>query len=517
MAPGDPPNDQLNLEAQLAVLEAVVSARDAELAARDAKIVEQDAKIVEQDAKIVEQDAKIVEQDAKIAALTSQVAKLTELQNQNSSNSHKPPSSDPPGSSGSSSKNREKRKRKQRKRGGQPGRKGRHRELLPPERVDAFEDLFPDVCLGCAFELPATVDMAACRYQQIELRDHRPHLTEWRRHEVKCPRCGSWTRAEFDRSRIPSSAFGPCLTAVVAMLTGAYHLSRRKTRKLLWELFGIEVSLGAISSMERRASEALASAHEEAEREVQYAGVKHSDATSWTRAGVLMSLWTMASAAATVYRIFDDGRRETIKPMFGPRLGILVSDRATVFGFWAMSQRQVCHAHLLRKFVAFSERDGPAGALGRELIELTALMFEYWHGFKDGLLSREELEHWFSPVQRDIERALERGKNAGIDGLSGSCADILAHRDALWTFVTQDGVEPTNNHGELELRDFVLWRKRCFGTQSERGERFAERVMTAVRTARKQGIDVLDFLVGSVTAYINGAPPPQLIGAGKTA
>jgi transposase len=82
------------------------------------------------------------------------------------------------------------------------------------------------------------------------------------------------------------------------------------------------------------------------------------------------------------------------------------------------------------------------------------------------------------PIQRDVERALERGAAADIDRLSGSCTDILAHREALWTFVEHDSVEPTSNHGELELRDFVLWRKRSFGSQSERGERFAERMRT---------------------------------------
>jgi len=341
-----------------------------------------------------------------------------------------------------------------------------------------------------------------------------PQLTEWRRHEVQCKRCGTSTRAAYDSAEIPSSAFGPCLTATVVLLTGAYHLSRRKTQRLLWELFGIEVSLGAISAMEQRTSVALASAYEEALREVQYAGVKHADATTWTRAGKLMSLWTMASAAATVYRIFADGCRETILPMFGPLLGFLVSDRATVFGFWTMALRQVCHAHLLRKYVAFCERDGPAGDIGRELLALTLLLFEYWHGFKDGELTRQELRFWMRPIQRDIERALERGAAADIDRVSGSCADILAHRDALWTFVEHDGVEPTNNHGELELRDFVLWRKRSFGSQAERGERFAERVMTAVRTARKQSKNVLDFLVSTVTAHVQGTPPPRLLGGG---
>ena len=482
-------------------------------------LAERDAKIAELVASNAELTASNAELTAKVEALTKQVELLTELLNRNSKNSHLPPSSDGPGSGSREARAARNKRKAERKRGGQKGHRGSHRELLPADRVDTFVDLFPEVCLGCARSLPHTLDAAACRYQQLDLRDHRPHLTEWRRHEVQCKHCGAWTRSAYDSTKIPNSAFGPCLTATVALLTGAYHLSRRKTLRLLSELFGIAVSLGAISAMEQRASIALASAYEEALREVQYAGVKHSDATTWTRAGKLMSLWTMASVAATVYRIFADGCRETILPMFGPRLGFLVSDRATVFGFWAMALRQVCHAHLLRKYVAFSERDGPAGCIGLELLELTSLLFEYWHGFKEGHLTRQELQFWMRPVQRDIERALERGAAADIERLSGSCADILAHREALWTFVEHDGVEPTNNHGELELRDFVLWRKRSFGSQSERGERFAERVMTAVRTARKLGKDVLDFLVRTVKAHVHGAPLPRLLGgeAGEAA
>ena len=230
-----------------------------------------------------------------------------------------------------------------------------------------------------------------------------------------------------------------------------------------------------------------------------------------SRSGKLKSLWTLASAAATVYSILPDGARDTIRPLFGPTLGILVSDRATVFSFWSMTSRQICFAHLLRKFVAFSEREGTAGGLGREMLGYTALVFEYWHGYKAGILSRKEFEHWLCPVRRGLEQALERGAKADIERLSGSCADILDHRDALWTFVTHDGVEPTNNHAERELRGFVMWRKRSFGSQSERGERFAERIMTTVHTARKQGKAVLDFLVQAITAQLTGAVAPRLL------
>lgn len=488
-----------------------VASLEAAVAERDAKLTAQTEQLAERDAKLTAQATQLTVQAAQLAKLTEQVAELTERLGRNSSNSHLPPSSDGPGAGsrgGSPVKVREKSKRK---RGGQKGHRGSHRALLPSEQVNEVVDLFPEVCEGCADSLPRVVDAAACRYQQLDIRNHRPHLTEWRRHEVRCSRCGAWTRAAYDRKKTSSFAFGSCLTAVVALLTGAYHLSRRKAQKLLHELFGISVSLGALSSMEKRASQALESAREEALHEVQHAGVKHSDATSWTRAGKLMSLWVLATTVATVYQILDDGRRETIQPLFGPQKGILVSDRATVFSFWAMNLRQVCHAHLLRKFVAFSERDGRVGALGRALLECTRLIFEYWHGYKDGFLTRQELQFWMRPVQRTVEQLLERGEKANVKGVSGSCTDMLAHRDALWTFVTHEGVEPTNNHAELELRDCVLWRKRSFGSQSERGERFAERVMTVVRTARKQGKAVLDFMVRSIRAHIEGGTAPRLL------
>lgn len=49
-------------------------------------------------------------------------------------------------------------------------------------------------------------------------------------------------------------------------------------------------------------------------------------------------------------------------------------------------------------------------------------------------------------------------------------------------------VEPTNNISERVLRKIVIWRKVCFGTWSENGTRYLERVMTVVATCRLQAI-----------------------------
>jgi transposase len=266
--------------------------------------------------------------------------------------------------------------------------------------------------------------------------------------------------------------------------------------------------------VEARVSDAVKPAVDEAWAQVQASEVKHTDGTSWFSANLLCSLWTVATTAATAFKIVADGKRETLEKLLGKPRGILVSDRATALHFWAMHKRQICWAHLLRKFVSFSEREGKAAAIGDELLDYVRILFSYWHDFKVGTLSRAELRAHMDPVRMQVETALARAAaTTNLAVVAGSCADILEHKAALWTFIDRDGVEPTNNHAERELRAFVLWRKRSFGTQSERGNLFAERLMTVAHTARKQHKNVLDFLTACCTAARSGQRAPPLLAA----
>jgi len=214
-----------------------------------------------------------------------------------------------------------------------------------------------------------------------------------------------------------------------------------------------------------------------------------------------------------VFKILADSAKATLRPLYGALSGILVSDRAKALNFWAMARRQVCWAHLLRKFISFSERAGPSNGFGRQLLDYTGLMFEYWHDYQSGNLDRATFVAWMAPVQQQIEVVLKQAVAASIAEVSGSCADILAHGAALWTFVEHDGVEPTNNHAEREIRAFVLWRRRSFGTQSDRGNRFAENLMTVAHTARKQQRNVLAFLTACCQTARDEMRPPSLFAA----
>ena len=473
---------------------------------REERIAELERELAERDAGLAAKDARITKLEQRVAELTKQWTELLEKLGRNSRNSHLPPSSDPPGSHAG------KGKKSGRKRGGQPGHGGVARKLLPPEEVDEFINLFPPECENCWTTLPEVLDPWAKRYQQTELLPPgQRHTKEWRCNEVTCPTCRYRTRARYDAAVIPASPFGPRLMATASALTGDYHLSRRKTVRLLLELFGIRMSLGALITVESRVSEAIVPAVDQAWEQAQQAPVKHTDGTSWVQAGKTLSVWTIATTMVTVFKILADHKKETLLPLYGALVGILVSDRAKELNFWAMECRQICWAHLLRRYIAFSERDGVAGEIGRELLDATRVLFAYWYAFKAGKIGRATLVQRMAPLQAQVEATLERSVAADIAGLSGSCADILEHRAALWTFVAEEGVEPTNNHAESELRDFVLWRKRSYGTQSERGNRFAERIMTVTHTARKLKTNVFEFLTACCRAFVSGTKPPLLL------
>jgi transposase len=449
--------------------------------------------------------------DTQKKALEERVCEAERAQKQNSSNSHKPPSSD---RLGERRQIRRKKKPTGKKRGGQPGHVGHYRALMPAAEVDEIIDVFPEYCDVCQ-QVPPRVKCAhPVRHQLFEVLPNGGgrHVTERRFHCCRCS-CGEWLSASLDS--MPKSWFGPRLSSLISSLTGKHHQSRRDVVQLLDELFGIHVSLGTVSNIEGRMSQALEKPSDEAMQSVVQAAIKHADETSWIRDFVRCSVWVFASTSVSVFRIVADGTRESLRRVFGEPKGILLSDRATVFLYWAMGQRQICWSHLLRTFVSFSQRDGPAAKLGHELVEYAELVFIYWQQYRRNMLDYADFTRLVQAVADDMKPCLERAVNAAIDGMSGSCANMLAHWEAMWTFIKVAGVEPTNNHAERELRRLVMWRKRCFGSQSERGDRFVERMMTVTHTMRKQNRSSLDYLQQAYSAWFDGKPAPKLLSHGK--
>jgi len=465
-----------------------------------------DAQIAEQDALIAELTRRLEEALTELVAAKKRISELEARVGQNSRNSSKPPSSDPPGTgrpSGESSG---------RKRGGQPGHEPSRRELLPPERVDQFEDHWPTICEECKAPLPSEMRTEVgepARHQVTEMPRVQAQVTEHRLHGQFCECCGHVTEAILP-ALVPSGAFGHRLRAVVALCAGRYRLSKRVTQELLSDVLGVELSLGSVSNVERQVSEALAAPVEEARDFVRHQPVVHADETGWREAKSRAWLWTATTALVTVFQIAKSRGARVIKEMLGEGLGgFIVVDRWSAYE-WA-DLRQLCWAHLLRDFQGFLDRGGRGAVLGQKLLATARCMFELWHRVRDKTLSRKTFQRRMGPFERRILRLLREARVHAEPKTAGMAREIVDQRNYLWTFVDNAGIEPTNNAAERAIRPAVLWRKGSFGTDSSNGSRFVERILSTVTTLKQQGRHVLDYLTHASEAHALRRPAESLL------
>lgn len=439
-----------------------------------------------------------------VKQLRAEVAWLKEKLQQNSTNSSKPPSSDPPQVA------KQKKVATGRRRGGQKGHRGHHRSLKPIAEVDEIIDLRPVSCANCDAPLLGT-DPAPMRHQVTELPELKATTIEYRCHKLSCLACGEQTQAEWP-AEMPRSAFGPRLQAATGYLRGRINASQRDIIEIMDVFFQVEMALGSVPRVCQAVSEALAKPADEALDYIREQSLNNIDETGWKQANVRHWLWVSVTTLMTVFVISARRATEVWQQILGNNYGGIVgSDRYSAYNALDPEKRQLCWAHLKRDFQAFVDRGGESARIGQALLDTTTKIFALWHQVKEGTLSRADFPQQIEPLVMAVIDLLEEGSNIDHKKTANTCTNILKVGDALWTFVWHEGVEPTNNAAEQALRRGVLWRKSSYGTQSEQGSRFVERILTVIASLKQQGREILAFLTPACQAAISGLSPPSLL------
>ena len=443
---------------------------------------------------------------ARVQALETEIANLREQVNRNSRNSSRPPSSDGPQVPPKPSQRGE----SGRKPGGQPGHPGRNRKLVPIDQVKAVHEVKPAECRHCGCMLTGA-DPTPYRHQVTEIPPVVAEVIEWQLHTLGCPDCGQETRAELPDG-VPQGAFGPRLQAMVSLLSGQYHMSKRESIGIMGDFFQAEISLGSVSTLEQRTSDAINQPVQEVREEILREPAVNVDETGWREANQRAWLWVASTPLVTAFfiRLKRSGKvaKEILSEAFE---GIVVSDRWSAYNWLDNGLRQLCWSHLLRDFQAFVDRGGESQQIGEGILKQAELMFDWWHQVRDGTMSRAAFQQEMQAVQESVGELLRQGTTCDYKKTAGTCRDIIKRKEALWTFVGVEGIEPTNNLAERQIRPGALWRKNSFGTHSQAGSQFVERIMTVVATLKQQHRNVLDYLVEACDAANWGRPAPSLL------
>lgn len=379
--------------------------------------------------------------------------------------------------------------------------------------MDHFMRLYPKKCGNCGRRFssqPSPKTPVWESHQFVEVPAILAEVTEVQAHALECAGCGAWTPAEIPED-LSRSVAGPRLQALASLLSGRFRLSRREVEDALTAMFGpkANLALGTISNLEQQTAEALAPVYEEAHQAAQTAPRANFDETGWREGRRKAWLWTMVTEMLSVFRIDRHRDGDAFEALAGRFKGVLSTDRWRVYMRWIKRLHQLCWAHLKRDMKSWVELGGKEGLIGKACLGCEAEIFALWHRFKVGEISRRTLREYLRPIQKRLRKFLQRGKRYPL--IAGTCNELLEFWPCLWVFVRAQGVEPTNNVGEQEIRPAVLWRKGSFGSHSTKGSRFVERMLTVARSLRKQGRAVLEFLVQAITAYRRGCRGPSLL------
>ena len=419
-------------------------------------------------------------------------------------NSSVPPSGEHPHAKPLSKKPKSKKKR-----GGQPGHKKHERPLIPTEACDEVQPLKPTECRRCGTKLVGR-DPEPLRHQVWEVPPIEPHVTEYQRHRLRCSGCGETTCGALPAS-VPSGQAGPRLVALTALLMGCFRQSKRRTALFLEQILNQPCSAGWVVKLQNQATAALRPAYEELVAALPEEPVVGMDETPTKEANQKAWLWTAVAGKFTTFAVRPSREGTAVSEWLGNEFaGVVTCDRAKMY--WQVPQLQWCWAHLKRDFQALvDDGRGKIKRLGHDLLRPTREMFRLWARYRDGTLTRLGWKRLMHPVRQEIESLLLRGLFSGEQRLKGMCRELYDHRRRLWTFLEVDGVEPTNNASERALRHAVIWRKLSFGTQSARGSRFVETMLTVVETCRQQKRPVFDYLAKAIQAHWSQQKHPSLL------
>jgi transposase len=429
----------------------------------------------------------LFDMEQRIAANEKRLEKLEVRTRKNSHNSSKPPSSDPPFA---------RKKRKQRKskkqRGGQKGHKANQQQLLDPTESHW---LMPKRCLCGHSAFDPDQMQPFYVHQHIELPEIEMEVNHYILHQCDCPNCGKTIKAQLPPE--VSTGYGPRFSAFIGELSGVKAMSRNDVKQLCESVLDIPIATGTIQKIVDRTSNALLPVYEHIGRIARGFWCNYIDETSWFKENDLHWLWAMVNDRVAFYRIDPHRNKEAFENLVQDWNGILVSDGYGLYQKWVC--RQTCLAHLIRKADALAERKKTDLRLFGQIVaawlrQLVSFAKEppdpkQWSDFYTFFLFTVSL--W-------EEDKTDAGKLA---------RQIVREVDNLWTFLDHHGVEPTNNRAERALRFGVLWRKRSLGTQSEKGNRWVERILSLKETCRLHEKPTFPFLVECVTSYFRNSTP----------
>lgn len=244
---------------------------------------------------------------------------------------------------------------------------------------------------------------------------------------------------------------------------------------------------------------------EQARLGIDESGHKNAGRRHWT--------WCFRAPRFTVFHIDPSRGSEVLRAVLGETFGgVIGCDYFSAYHKYMADSGatvQFCMARLIRdiRFLAEQTNKSLAG-WGEKLLDWLRKLFHTLH----------RQQHW---TPAEFARRMEVIRRGFLQEVrhppSWSEAQTLAARfrgrdaEHYFTFLTQTGVEPTNNLTEQAIRHVVIDRRVTQGTRGDDGMRWCERAWSVLATCVQQGRRAFQFFHDAILAHFTAQPAPSLM------
>lgn len=358
----------------------------------------------------------------------------------------------------------------------------------PPDR-DLVAPL-PESCPDCGGSISHDRDE---EQWQVDVPEPRVVTTRFTIAVGHCRRCdrriqGRHPEQVSDALGAAGSQIGPVAKAMASWLHYGLGLSFGRVGQVLAHM-GVNVTAGAICrASAHSASTDLVPVHTELVARANRSATITMDESGWRVGGSGEWLWVAANDEITLCWIAEGRGFDQATEVIGADYdGVLVRDGYVVYDHYTKATHQSCTGHIVRRChemeVDLPRPDAKIPAAVKAIL-------------LDGLAARD------LPVDDRPAAAVEL--RARLDDL---CARPVGHdanrrllkhvgkqADALFTFLTVEGIDATNFRGEQAVRPCVVNRKTFGGNRTWNGARTQGVITSVIATAAKNGIDPVDYL-----------------------
>jgi transposase len=399
----------------------------------------------------------------------------------NSKNSSQPPSRD--------FKSEKKKRRRSKKKGAKNGHEKLERALVDnPSKV--YYALV-DNCRTCCINLLDQVPMQVIRRQVTELPEVQPVVIETQQYEVLCPCCGELQRGKLPEGLEAGRYFGPHLEAIVTLLHHEHHVGFERLVQLCGEIFNLSLSEGGVVAIVRRAGKAVFGEAEKIAEKVRHGKVIGSDETHARVHGLNWWQWVFVSENCEYHLMMPSRGSDVIETfMCECEADVWVCDCWKPQLNAPTKMCQICMAHQIRNLQGLIDKR-PHLAWAKDMQTL------FRKAIHLGNRREQMTERGYQRQVTIIEKKLDKLLKRRFSGLGSNLLErYRMRRDSLLVFLQRSDVPADNNVCERALRPSVIHRKVMGSFRSEWGALTYAALATVLNTAKRNGENAFQKLVG---------------------